>query len=388
MSNNNNTNKKSNTGSRNSGTHKKVKKRSAAAQARRTAKWAAQKEGKKMSALAKGSEKKAEEEKKKERILSLFPNVMGLVGAQGFMPNVRKVKTVSKTMKNALNTVPLFNNADRATIYPNGTTILGQFMEEGNWGKAIETLNKGVPKRVLEQPLVNEEYPLQHAFKQKQNALFKRLLEKGANPNLMVLDHRGSEPLLIHIMNTDVPADRILFFIEELYTHKADINLRDSRGYTPLDIAIMWKRDNVAEFLLAKGAKLETPNPNGFTPVLTAIQKGNLHIFREMLKKGIDIDKLTGPSILFPVKVAVISGSQQMLELVLDQNPKTINTKDAEGNTPLHFAVKTNALAKIALLKSAGADPKIKNKHTVSALNLAEGLDSLGDARAYNLLKE
>ena len=107
-----------------------------------------------------------------------------------------------------------------------------------------------------------------------------------------------------------------------------------------------------------------------------------------MLKKGIDIDKLTGPSILFPVKMAVINGSQQMLELVLDQNPKTINTKDAEGNTPLHFAVKTNALAKIALLKSAGADPKIKNKHTVSALNLAEGLDSLGDGRAYNLLKE
>lgn len=386
MSNNNNN--KSNTGSRNSGTQKKVKKRSAAAQARRTAKWAAQKEGKKMSALAKGSEKKVEEEKKKERILSLFPNIMGLVGAQGFMSNVRKVKTLSKTMKNALNTVPLFNNADRATIYPNGTTILGQFMEEGKWEKAMETLQKGVPKRVLEQPLVNEEYPLQHAFKQKQNALFKRLLEKGANPNLMVLDHRNSEPLLIHIMNTDVPADRIMFFIEELYTHKADINLRDSRGYTPLDIAIMWKRDNVAEFLIAKGAKLETPNANGFTPVLTAIQKGNLHIFREMLKKGIDIDKLTGPSILFPVKMAVINGSQQMLELVLDQNPKTINTKDAEGNTPLHFAVKTNALAKIALLKSAGADPKIKNKHTVSALNLAEGLDSLGDARAYNLLKE
>jgi ankyrin repeat protein len=75
-----------------------------------------------------------------------------------------------------------------------------------------------------------------------------------------------------------------------------------------------------------------------------------------------------------------------MLEEVL-KHVKNLNAKDALGNTALHYAVMTNALQKIEMLKKAGADPRIPNKAGETAFNLAQKLNQKGNSRAYNLLK-
>lgn len=388
---NSNNNAKSNASPKNgasNGTQKKPKQRSAAAVARRTAK----RQAKTAARLAKMEERRDERARKQQAVLNMFPNVMGIVGAQGFMPNILGARATSKTMKNALGPGSLFNNAHRSTIYPTERTLLSHSMNTGRWNTAMNTLERGVAQRVLNAVDLYGDTPLKKAFDANRLELFTALLKKGANPNFELMTgfhpHKPTETFLHYVVKFNDEDARIRPYIEQLILHGVDLNKRDGRQSTPLDLALRYRRNRTASLLITQGAKLEEPNIHGGTPVLTAIRANNKAIFDQMVAKGIDIDKITGPRMMFPLKEATISSNQAILEAVLALNPKTINTKDTQGNTPLHYAVMSNALAKISLLKSAGADPKIKNKDGQSPLSLAQERVNAGNARAYNLLKE
>lgn len=374
-------------------TSQKKKVRSAAAMERRAAKWATQKAAKKASALATRNAEKAEKEAKEKRVLEMFPNIMGIVGAQGFMPNMRKSQMTSKTMRNALKSTPLFQNANRGTIYPGGKTMLGHFLENGNWAKAMEVLDKGVPKRILDAPTALGHVPLLFAYDANQLPLFKKLLEKGADPNIMLSNDKTQYPILSQIIfSWRSHADKITF-IDELLKHKANINKLSSEQKTPLDYAIqrgLATNDNhVAFHLIDKGAFLEAPNQSGFTAVLSAITSSNRKVLEYMVtKKSVDLDKKTGKNGLFPLKLAVLNGSYDILNDLFAYGIKDVNQKDTEGNTALHYAVLTKAFMKIALLKEKGAKANISNKKGVTPLQLAQALDTAGNSRAYDILKE
>ncbi len=378
----------SNNGSKGRNTTTQKKKRSAAAQARRTVKWLAKKEARKAETIARQLAKKEENERKRQRVLNMFPNVMGIVGAQGFMPNIGRVRQTSKTMKSALNTVPLFQNAHRATIYPYGDqTLLNHYLIERQWDKAMQVLNAGVPKRVLNHPLriIPRQSPLEYTYEHDQLGLFDTLLEKGAEPNIEVRRGAIIKPLITYIIEEFYGPGK--FFVELLVEKGANLNKRDSYGYTPLSRAILRQRVDYIDLLINNGADLETPNEFGFTPVLTAISMGDKRTLNKMVAKGIDINKQTGPRGFSPLKHAVTNGQGGILVDVLALNPE-LDAKDPEGNTALHYAVMVNALEKIALLKTAGANPRIPNNAGRTAINLAQDLEDRGDNRALNLLKD
>ncbi len=393
---NNKSNNEKNTGSRPNSSQKK-KKRSAAALARRAAKWSTLKAEKKAEGVAasaaKQEAKRLNEERKQQAVISMFPDIMGIVGAQGFMPNIRKVSMVSKSLAANLKTVPLFQNADRATIYPNGMTLLNKYLEDRNWAKAMEVLTLGVPKRVLDHPTSTGDSPLFFTMKAHQFDLFKKLLDKGADPNQERITssypygpkNTTKNTILIYLMQEYMYLQEKKKYANELLAHGADINKRDSFGYTALE-RVLYSPDEVL-FLIEKGAALEEPNASGFTPVLTAISKGKTNILNEFMKKGIDLDKKTANGNLFPLKVATLSAKNDIFTMVLN-GVKEIDAKDEAGNTALHYAVLTKNFQKIALLKQKGANPKISNKKGSTAMQLAMALDQAGDKRAYNILKE
>ena len=356
-------------------------KRSAAALARRAAKWTTQKETKKAEALAKTAAKR-------ERVIDMFPDIMGLVGAQGFMSNVHRVRETSKTMKAALNATPLFQNADRATVYATGQTVLGHYFEEMNKEKIIETLKAGVPKKILDMSTPYGYQPLYISYEAGWLDVFTLLLEKGANPNLENTTLGNYTKTLFHYIVLDYKfSDEVrIQFLEQLLKHNVDINKRDSKGYSALELSMTGWNEDVAQFLIENGAEMETPNKAGFTAVLTAIARKIDNVLNFMIAKGVNMDKQTGDAILFPLKVATVNGTLAILETVL-KHVKDINAKDALGNTALHYAVMTNALKKIEALKKAGADSRIPNKAGQTAFNLAQKLEQKGNSRAYTLLK-
>ncbi|CZR65152.1 uncharacterized protein PAC_15052 [Phialocephala subalpina] len=68
-----------------------------------------------------------------------------------------------------------------------------------------------------------------------------------------------------------------------------------------------------------------------------------------------------------PVHTATASLLQLTL---LRSHPSTINTRDAQGDTPLHFACAAHQLHAIHALLAAGADPSLKNNLGLRALDI------------------
>lgn len=376
--NNNNSLKKANASAKNN-TVKSKPKRSEAALARRAAKWATQKAEKKAESIAKQKEKqeakKVEEERKAKTVLELFPNVMGIVGAQGYMPNIKRSTLLSKNLSQKLKNTPLFQNADRSTIYPNGLTILHKYLEEGNWEEAMKVLDLGVSKKVLEHPMrFGMGTPLVYAYTQNQFPLFKKLLEKGANPNVMVQQNRYETPLIHSICHDRGYAEKRLEYIKALIKYNAKYDEVDRYGYTPLDTALINHNDDIAKFFIDIGVDIQKPNAKGFTPLLTAIGSSRLDVLEYMIQKcKPNLNKQTGPNKLSPLKMATLNGKKEILEELLKHNVD-LDQQDNEGNSALHYAILTRNYEKIRLLKEKGASSFLKNKEGVTPLDLAKRL--------------
>lgn len=382
-----NTSKKNAKNSTQKNTSKPKSKRSEAAIARRAQKWATQRAQKKAESVAHQQEKKLEEERKTKSVLELFPNVLSLVAAQGFMPNIKHSTLLSKTLTQKLTNAPLFQNADRSTIYPNGMTLLNKYLEDENWAEAMKVLDKGVPKQVLEHPLrFGRGTPLMYAYDMDEYDIFERLLNKGADPNTTVGIQSPFIDLIISDPAYDRPQEKRLRYIRALVAHGVKLETPDRTGYTPLDVALALKEDAIANYLIDTGVDLEKPTAKGFTSVLTAISNGRLEVFKYMLEtRTLDLNKQTGPNKLSPLKMATVHANLDMLKEVL-KHDIDLNQQDAQGNTALHYAVMTKNYEKLKLLLQKGADPTIQNKKRITPEDLAKKIFHPMNPRAVETL--
>jgi serine/threonine-protein phosphatase 6 regulatory ankyrin repeat subunit C len=180
---------------------------------------------------------------------------------------------------------------------------------------------------------------------------------------------------LIHIISRDKGhQDARLHYIKTLIKHKAKFDEVNKYGYTPLDMALMYQNDKVAQFYIDNGVDIEKPNGKGFTPLLTAIGSSRLDSLEYMIAtKNPDLNKQTGPNKLSPLKMATLNGKKEILQEIL-KHDVDLDQQDNEGNTALHYAVLTRNYDKIKLLKDKGANSLIKNKEGISPLDLARRL--------------
>lgn len=397
--NSNNNEKKNNTASKaNTAQNTTKKKRSAAAQAKRAARWAAQKATKKAASIAKQetkkAERKAEEERKTKSVLEMFPDVLGVVAASGYMPNIRtQSQLISKGITGELKKVSLFQNVNAATVYPNGMTLLGHYLQSRQIAKAKDLLRKGVSKAVLQQPLPNSYTPFVYAFENFNDMeLFNLFLQARDDPNQKIyLGQKQYVPFISWIVGANrMPQSHKIECIEALLNDGGKINAPNWMGETPLEIALKMKENETAKYLVEKGADFTTERKGGFYGLLTAIATNNIPMIELMLsKKQVDLNRITGANGLFPLKIAVLNGGKEVLEYLINKGVD-INKQDNLGNTALHYAVFTYNYQKIRMLLSAGANPNIKNKQGDSVINVAAKYENHHNPEArqiYQLLK-
>ena len=80
----------------------------------------------------------------------------------------------------------------------------------------------------------------------------------------------------------DVPA------LERLLAQGADLEARDSRGYSALMLAAYSGCEDAFAFLLSRGADPESPDAAGNTVLMGAAFKGHLGMVRALLERGAD----------------------------------------------------------------------------------------------------
>ncbi|MEG4393940.1 ankyrin repeat domain-containing protein [Microcoleus sp. BROC3] len=172
--------------------------------------------------------------------------------------------------------------------------------------------------------------------------LVEQLIKDGAN--VAILDSEKRTPL--HYATTKEVAALLML----------DINAMDEYGNTPLHLAVDRGSQDIAELLIANGARVNARNANGQTPLYQAIAIGHNDIAALLIKNGADVNNRDMCNTT-PLHKAAHYGTVEILKLLLAKGAK-INTTNCYGETPLKIA-ETNwnpdgeAAAKILISRGA-----------------------------------
>jgi ankyrin repeat protein len=179
----------------------------------------------------------------------------------------------------------------------------------------------------------------------------------------------------------------------------------DSRGYTPLVLAVMGGHKDVAELLLANKADAAAADAFGGKPLIIAAFTGRKDIFESLLKhtpktkiildlfsnalcdaaqtghknatelliaNGADVN--AKPRGSTPLHKATTNGRKEVAELLL-AHKADVNAKDIIGRTPLHDAAFYGRKEMIDFLLANKANINAKDNYGLTPLHLAENIN-------------
>jgi len=142
---------------------------------------------------------------------------------------------------------------------------------------------------------------------------------------------------------------------ELLLAHGAKVNAKDSLGYTPLHLAVRNGHKDVAEVLLAHGADADAKGPGGMTPLHIAAHTGNQALARVLLAKGANADAKEGGD-WTPLYRAVSGNHEELVEILLSHGAN-VHAKTRDGFLPLFFA-ESKGIAELLLAHGAGVESR------------------------------
>jgi len=191
------------------------------------------------------------------------------------------------------------------------------------------------------------------------------------------------------------------------------LNSLDIKFYTPLHIAIINKNETIIEQLIKKdGINLNILYPNGETHLHELINKDLWKYVETFILKGMNVDVLNkkgiaplhlavsqniillvdillskckaNPDILnsaldSPLHIATSNGYFEIIKMLIEKGAN-INSKNNDGDTPLHIAAINQLEDKMILyLLEKGSDTQIWNKNNFVAEMLYKGDSNIFD---------
>lgn len=159
----------------------------------------------------------------------------------------------------------------------------------------------------------------------------------------------------------------------------ADVNEKTETQGTPLMFAVVGGHLNMAQWLLDEGADIHARGSNGWTALTIAAAKGNVTLLQWLIRQGAnaqvrDVYRYT------PLLRAVDNGFLQAAALLLSLPETDVHARDEYENTALHHAVFSNEEAMVNLLLDHGADPTMKNRNGLSAVDVVQSMSSHSQA--------
>ena len=239
---------------------------------------------------------------------------------------------------------------------------------------------------------------------------------EGATPLVIALQYKHPDIALLLLqdewddpkLNSKVPADgSSAIFVASLYGYedvakrlielKANVNIKNKGGASPLSAAISNNHKGIINLLLDAGAKLASSSsdmsplhtasqigniqlvksivskqsddsviqtlvnakgPDNQTPIHFAVSSGNLNIVKYLLKHGADVNALVESTLATPLHMAALKGHQQIIEALLAAGAR-LQPRAGEslyGATPLYLAAQNGHLESVRTLIRSGAD--------------------------------
>ena len=183
----------------------------------------------------------------------------------------------------------------------------------------------------------------------------KKLLDAGADINEQV--EVGGAGSMTPLLGACVYLHEDM--AELLILKGADINVKTSRGETPLMFAC-YSSEKIARLLVSKGAEINKKDGTGsFTVCVGALLGGSesTTLAEFLLSKGANVDEAetSGPAAGYTCLMMAARNQKPDLVKFLVKNGANVNAKAKNGATPLNLAVKENDTVMVKLLKELGA---------------------------------
>uniref|UniRef100_A0A0G4GEA4 Uncharacterized protein n=1 Tax=Chromera velia CCMP2878 TaxID=1169474 RepID=A0A0G4GEA4_9ALVE len=195
------------------------------------------------------------------------------------------------------------------------------------WGAGLEVKNRetgGVDS--------SGAVALHEACFQRDEAIARFLLSRGANPNGSTID--GSRPLHVAAMRGAVA------LFDPLLSHGAEIDAENARQGTALVVAVTCGQREAAERLLDRGADGSVRSDGGFAPLHHTVGIkdngicGHKDVAELLLSRGANVNARNDDNCTI-LHIAVTFGCEDVAELVLDAGVD-IHAVDNAGGTAFH----------------------------------------------------
>ncbi len=173
-----------------------------------------------------------------------------------------------------------------------------------------------------------------------------------AKADLNVRDARGRTPLLIATQGNHVEVAR------RLIAAGADVNAKDELQDSPFLYAGAEGRVEILKMTLAAGADLKSTNRFGGTALIPACHYGYVDAVNVLLATAIDVNHVNSLGLTALLEAITLGdGGKKHIEIVrvLLEHGARPNLADKEGVTPLAHATRRGYRDMIALLRKSGA---------------------------------
>lgn len=159
---------------------------------------------------------------------------------------------------------------------------------------------------------------------------------------------------------------------------KADVNGRDEdTGNTPLVVAVMENRPEIAQLLINHGADVNLPDWTGKnTPLDLAEQAGHIPLVQLLQSRGAKYGSGSG------FHLAAKNGDLALVDSMLTQGQGINEVDAAQGWTPLHYAVHYGQKHLVEFLLVKGADVNARD-----FLGKAHPIDVLGSRNRGDVVR-
>ena len=132
----------------------------------------------------------------------------------------------------------------------------------------------------------SKSYKFLEAVRKKDGNVVQDALDEPGSQIVNTRDSTSGETAL-HI----VTARRDLTWMNFLIAKGANVNVHDGRGVTPLQLVVTLGFPEGVELLVSQRARVDEPNSEGETPLISAVHRRDTALMRVLLKAGANPDR-------------------------------------------------------------------------------------------------
>lgn len=196
----------------------------------------------------------------------------------------------------------------------------------------------------LENPIIEEKDKINSAL------ITETLLKNGATNLIDSKDKNGYNP---------VATSSIYGFndtVKKLVEYKANINIQDKNGLTPLIYAIEQDNKELANFLIENGADLNMAEKEyDRTPIFFSIENKNTNITEILISKGANVNAVDKNGVT-PLNIAIKEDGNIDIIKLLVKNKADLNILTEEGDSLIEYAINKNDTDMIQTLVEGGVN--------------------------------